>query len=88
MVLAYRWGASGGWRNGRRMQDWQLDAFRRVNHMPERETEQPRDVLGGLPGRHERGSAEGELLAGQADAAVADRADSTGQRNTGWVLGL
>jgi hypothetical protein len=57
------------------MQDWQLDAFRRVNHMPERETEQPRDGLGGLPGRHERGSAETQLLAGQADAAVAGSLD-------------
>ena len=51
------------------MQDGQPDAFGRVNHVPERETEQPRKVFGGLTGRHERGSAQGEQLAAQADAA-------------------
>ena len=57
------------------MQDGQLDAFGRVNDVPERETEQPRQVLGRLVGRHERGSAEGELLAAQADPAAAGRHD-------------
>jgi hypothetical protein len=49
------------------MQDGQLDAFGRVNREPERETEPPRNVLGGLLGRHEHRSTEGELLATEAD---------------------
>jgi hypothetical protein len=46
-----------------------------VNHVPEREAEQPRHVPGGLPGGHERRGAEGEFLAAQADAAGAGRLD-------------
>lgn len=49
------------------MHDGQLDAFGGVGHVPEREAEQPRKVFGGLPGGHERRSAQDELLAAQAD---------------------
>ena len=56
-------------RDVRCMQDGPLDAFGHVNPVPEHETEQPRNVPGGLPGGHEHRRAEGALLAAQADAA-------------------
>lgn len=45
------------------MQDGQLDTFGCMNHVPERESEQPGRIIHGLRCRDECRRAEGELLA-------------------------
>ena len=57
------------------MQDRQLDAFGRMNHAPDRETEQPGHTPDALRCGDERRRAESELLAAEAHAAGARRLD-------------
>lgn len=57
------------------MQDWQLDTFGRMVHVPEREAEGPRHAPDALLDGHQRRRAEGELLTAQAEAAGASRLD-------------